>query len=106
MSICNLLLGLGQPNGVVAEVVHAVPLPQESISQDCEGSDGLGEVHRHEGADAGALNFEDIVVRGNGEVGTGQGEGKVWKGVSLVAFDCVLSIEGLLGTDFLVTKKC
>jgi hypothetical protein len=48
------------------------------------------------------LNFQDVVVGGDGEVGARQGEGQVWKRVTLIAFNGVLAIEAFLGANFLV----
>lgn len=85
-------------------VVHAVPLAQERVTQDGQGTNGLGEVHAHEAADAGALDLEDVVIGGNGEVVTGQGEGEVGQAVTLVTLDGVLASEALLGTNLLVQE--
>lgn len=96
------LFGLSQTHSVVAQVIHAVPLAEESVSQNREGSDGFREVHTHERADARALNLEDVVVGGDGEVVAGQGQGQVRQRVALVAFDGVLTVPGLRCTNFLV----
>lgn len=53
----HTLLGLSQTNRVVTKIIDAVPLPQESVSQDGKGTNRLGEVHPHKGADAGALDL-------------------------------------------------
>jgi hypothetical protein len=96
------LLGLGQTNGGVSEVVYGVPLPQESITENSQRADGLREVHTHEGGDAGALDFEDVVIGADGEVVAGKREGEVGQTVALVALNRVLAVEALLGTDLLV----
>lgn len=84
------------------------------IKQDLEGSSPITkdskrtgrsrEIHAHETADAGSLDFEDIVVGRDGEVVAAQSEADVWKRVTLVAFDSVLTVESPLGTDLLVEK--
>ena len=51
------LFGFGQPNCVVAKVIDAVPFAQERVTQNGQWADGLGEVHAHEAADAGALDL-------------------------------------------------
>lgn len=96
------LFGLGQSNGVVAQVVDAVPLAQECVTQDGQGPHGLGEVHAHEAADARARDLQDVVVGADGEVVAGEGEGHVRQRVTLLTLDGVLSGEGLLGTNLLV----
>lgn len=85
-------------------VVHAVPLAQECIAQDGQGTNGLGEVHSHEAADAGALNLEDVVIGADGEVVAGQGEGEVGQAITLIALHAVLTSEALLGTNLLVQE--
>lgn len=99
------LLSLGQANGVVAQVVHAVPFPEESVTQDGKRAHRLGEVHAHEGADAGALHLKDVVVRSDGEVVAAQVEGKVRQRGALVAVDRVLAGPRLLGTNLLVAGR-
>jgi len=98
----NRLLGLGQANGVVAQVVHAVPSPQEGVTEDSKRAHGLGEVHAHEGTDARALHLQDVVVRPDGEVVAGQGEGEVGQRRALLAVDRVLAGPRLLGSNLLV----
>lgn len=99
------LLGLGEADGTVAQVVDAVPLAKESISKDSERTDRLREVHAHEGADARSLDFQNVVESGDGEVVSTQGDGEVGKRVTLGAFDSVLTVPGFFGTDFLVPRK-
>lgn len=96
------LLSLGKTNAGSAQVIDRVPLPEESITQNGERTHGLGEVHAHEGGDAGALNLKDVVERANGEVVAGQRKGEVGQTVALVAVNGVLAVERLLGTDLLV----
>jgi hypothetical protein len=96
------LLGLGETNGGVAEVVYGVPLPQEGVAENSERAYGLGEVHTHEGRDARALDLKNVVVGADGEVVAGKREGKVGQTVALVALNRVLAVEALLGTDLLV----
>jgi hypothetical protein len=96
------LLGLGQTDSRVADVVNRVPLPQESVTKNGKGSYGLGEIHAEEGRDARTLDFEDVVERANGEVVAGEREGKVGQTVALVALNRVLAVEALLGADLLV----
>src|SRR5687768_4959853 len=96
------LLALGEPNFSLAEIIHTVPLSQESITEDGKRANWLGEVHAHETADARSLDFKDVVVGADGEVKAGEGEAEVGKRITLVALDGVLSIERLLGTNLLV----
>ena len=103
-SLVQYLFRLGQADGTVANVVHGVPLAQESVTQDGKRAHGLREVHAHEGADAGALDLKGVVVGADGEVVAAQGEGQVRQRVTLVTLDRVLSSEALGGTDLLVTK--
>ena len=98
------LLRLGKTNSVVAKVVDRVPLPQESITENDQGTGGLWDIQAHEGADAAALDLEDVVVRADGEVVAGESEGEIGKRVTLVALDGVLAVEALLGTDLLVEQ--
>lgn len=62
------------------------------------------EVHAHEAGNAAALDLEDVVIRSDGEVVSAKSEGQVGEAVALVTFDCVLAVEALLGTDFLVEE--
>lgn len=96
------LFGLAEADSAVAKVVHAVPLPQESITQNSQGAGGLREVHTHKGADAAARHLKDVVVRGNGEVVAAQGEGEVGQGGALVTVDRVLAGKALGSTNLLV----
>jgi hypothetical protein len=86
------LLGLGEADGAVAQVIDAVPLAKESISKDGERTDRLGEIHAHEGTDARSLDFQNVVESGDGEVVSTQGNGKVGKRVTLGAVDSVLTV--------------
>ncbi len=97
------LFGLGKPNAARTKVVDRVPLPQERITQDRKRSNRLGEVHSHERWDARALDFEDVVIWGDGEIMAGQRERKIRERATLWAVHGVLAIVRLLGTDFLVT---
>lgn len=96
------LLGLGQTNGVLAKVVNAVPLAQERVTKNGQRTNGLGEVHSHEAADAGALNLQDVVVGGDGEVVTAQSEGEVRQRITGGAVNGVLASEALRGTNLFV----
>ena len=97
-----ILLALGQANCIVAQIVHTIPLPQEGITKDCQGSNGLREIHAHEGADARALYLQDVVVRPDLEVITGEGECEIGETVALGAVNGVLAVEGLLRTNLFV----
>jgi hypothetical protein len=99
------LLRLSKTNGVVANIVDRVPLSEESISENGEGSHGLGEVHTHEGRDARSLDLKNVVKSTNGEVVSSEGEGEVGQTVTLVALNSVLSVESLLGTNLLVAAN-
>lgn len=96
------LFGLGKTDGVVAQVVDAVPTAQESITQNGQGTNGLREVHAHQRADAGALDLKDVVVGSDGEVVASQGEGEVGQTSALVTVDSVLAVPRLLGANLLV----
>jgi hypothetical protein len=98
------LLGLGETNGVVANIVDRVVFPEESVTENDQGASRLGDVEAHEGADAAALNLEDVIVRADGEVVPGKGEGEVGKRVTLLALDAVLAVVTLLGTNLLVEQ--
>lgn len=97
------LFGLGEANSAVVKVIHAVPFPQERVTQDSQRANGFGEIHADEGADAGALDLQGVVVGSDREVVATQGEGKIGQRRTLVTLDRVLAREALLGTDFLVT---
>lgn len=98
----NDLLALGETNGTLALVINAIPGSEEGITEDGERANGLGEIHSHEAADTGSLDFKDIVKGSDGEVVAGEGEGDIRKRVTLAAVERVLSVERFLGTDFLV----
>ena len=98
------LLRLGKTNRVVAEIVDGVPLPQKRITENGQRTSWLGDVKAHKGADAAALDLEDVVVGGDGEVVASESEGEVGKGVALIALNGVLTVEAFLGTDFLVEQ--
>ena len=78
---------------MVTQIVNAVPPSQESITKDGERANGLGEVHAHEAADAGTLDFQNIVVRADGEVVARKGDSEVRKVVTFGAVNCVLAVE-------------
>lgn len=86
------LFGLGKADGVVAQVVDAVPPAQESITQNGQRTNRLREVHAHQSADARTLNLEDVVVGSDGEVVASQGEGEVGQVGALVALNGVLAV--------------
>jgi hypothetical protein len=100
--VIETLLRPGKTNGVVTNIVDRVPLPEESISENGEGSYGLGEVHTHEGRDARSLDLKNVVKSTDGEVVSSEGEGEVGQTVTLVTLNSVLSVETLLGTNLLV----
>jgi hypothetical protein len=104
VSSSRRLLGLGKSNSVVANIVDGVPFPEECIAEDDKRASRLGDVEAHEGADAAALNLKDVVVRTDGEVVAGEGEGEVGEGVTLLALNGVLAVVTLLGTNLLVEK--
>jgi hypothetical protein len=99
------LFGLGQTNGVVANVVDTVPAAQEGVTQDSQGTHGLREVHTHEATDAGALDFKDVVVGANLEGVAGQGESEVGQRVPLSTVNGVLAVPALGGTNLLIPSK-
>lgn len=103
MIACRLF-GLGEADGTVAQVIDAVPSPEESIAQNGQGPHGLGEVHAHEGANAGTLDFENVVIRANGEVVASQSHGEVGQRVALRAVDSVLAVPRLRSTNLLVAE--
>lgn len=87
---------------MVAQVVDTVPLAQESVTQNGQRTHRLGEIHAHEAANAGALDLQNVVVSGDGEVVAAESESHVRQRVTLLTLDSVLSSERLLGTDLLV----
>lgn len=99
------LLSLSQTNSAIAQVIDAVPLPQERITQDGQRTHRLREVHSHEGADAGSLDLQSVVIRANGEVVAAQGESDVGQRGTLLTVNRVLAGEALLGTDLGVTSE-
>jgi hypothetical protein len=106
MSRAGGLLGLGQTDGGITQVVYRIPLPQESIAKNSKGTYGLREVHTHEGRDARALDLKNVVVGSNGEVVSGERKGEVGQTVTLVALNRVLAVEALLCTNLLVSVQC
>lgn len=103
---CAPLSGSRKANGRVAEIIDRVPLPEESITENGERTNGFGEVHAHEGRDTRTLDLENIVIRTDGEVVTGERKGEVGQTVALVALNCVLAVEALLGTNLFVAGRC
>lgn len=85
-------------------VVHAVPLAQERVTQNGQGTNGLGEVHAHEAADTRTLDLESVVEGTDSEVVAGESEGDVGQGATLITVHAVLASEALLGTDLLVQE--
>jgi hypothetical protein len=71
------LLGLGQTNSVVIQVVNAVPFSEESITKDSQWTNGFGEVHAHERTNARALDIKNVVAGADGEVMAAQGHGQI-----------------------------
>jgi len=98
------LLGLSKTDSIITQVIDRVVSSQECITQYGEGPYGLREVHTHEGANTRTLNFKNVVIGSDGEVVTSKGEGEIWERVALLAFNAVLSIESLLGSNFLVQE--
>lgn len=86
------LLGLGETDGTVAQVVDAVPLAEESITKDGKRTDRLREVHAHESANARSLDLQDVVESADGEVVSAQGDGEVGERVTLGTVDSVLTV--------------
>jgi hypothetical protein len=104
VSSSTRLLGLGETNGVVADIVDRVVFPEESVTEDNKGTSRLRDVEAHEGADAAALDLKDVVVGADGEVVAGKGEGEVREGVTLLALNAVLAVVTLLGTNLFVEQ--
>lgn len=96
------LFGLAKLDNIVAQVVNTVPLAQEGVAQDGQRACRSREVHAHEGADAGALHLQDVIVGGDAEVVTSQVEGEVRQTVPLRAVNRVLPGPALLSTNFTV----
>lgn len=86
------LLGLGETDGTVAQVVDAVPLAEESITKDSKRTDRLREVHAHESAYARSLDFQNVVESADGEVVSAQGDGEVGERVTLGTVDSILTV--------------
>lgn len=98
------LLGAGQTNGVLAEVIDRVVPSEESITKNNKRTNRLGEVHALEGRDTAAGNLKDVVGGGEAVVGSGEGEGNIGKGLALVTLNGVLAVVTLLGTNLLVQE--
>lgn len=62
----------------------------------------LGEIQAHERRDTGSLDLKDVVIRGDCEVITRQGEAHVGEGITFRALDGVLPVVRSLGTELLV----
>ncbi len=60
--------------------------------------------HSHKARDARTLNFQNIVEWGDKEVMSTESESQIGEAITLLAFNRVLSIVSLLGTNFLVEK--
>jgi len=103
-NISNHLLGLGETDSRVADIVNRIPPPEEGVSKDGKGTYGLREVHAEEGRDTRSLDLENVVVSTDGEVVASQSEGEVGQTVTLVALNGVLAVVGLLSTDLLVQE--
>ena len=58
--------------------------------------------HAEERRDAGALNFEDVVIRTDRKILTRESERHVGELISFRAFDSVLAVIAFLCADFLV----
>lgn len=99
------LLGFSKSYSSMAQIVHTVPLAQESVSENGERSDGLREVHSHKGTNAGSLNFQNVVEGGNGEVMSAQGNSKIRKRVTLGTVNRVLAVPRLGSSNLLVPKE-
>jgi hypothetical protein len=98
------LLGLGKGNAVRPEVVDRVIFPEESITKNDKRASRFRNIHAGERRDAGSTSLNNVVVRGDSEVGASEGESHVGEGIALVALEAVLTTEALLGTDFLVDE--
>ena len=85
------LLGLGKTDSTPAKVINTVPPSQESIAQNGQGANGLGEVHAHEGTNARAGDLKGVVERGDGEVVAAQDKADVRHRRALVAVNGVLA---------------
>lgn len=96
------LFGLGKTDLAVTKVIHAVPLAQERVSQNGQGSNGLREVHTHERAHAAALDFQGVVVGSDGEVVATQLKSEVRKRRALLTVNVVLAHKVLGSTNLLV----
>jgi hypothetical protein len=98
------LCSLGKTDGALAQVIDGVPLAQESITQNSQGTNRSREVHAHKGRDTASLDLEDVVVGANGKVVTTELEADVGKAVTDRAVDGVLAVEALLGANLLVQE--
>lgn len=83
-------------------MVCGVVAPEKRVAENGQRTNRLGEVHTHERRDARALNLKNVVKGADSEVITTEREGKVGQAVALVTLYSVLTIEALLGADFLV----
>lgn len=87
---------------MIAHIVDGVPSPQEGIAKDSQGANRFGEIHSHEGRNATSLYLEDIIVRADGEVMTGESKGDIGESVACAAINGVLSRPRFLGAEFFV----
>jgi hypothetical protein len=106
ISRARSLLGPCETDSRVAHVVHRVPLPEESVTENSKRTGRLREVHSHESRDARSLDLKNVIVRVDGEVVASERESKVGQTVALAALDRVLTVEALLGTNLLVAVPC
>ncbi len=93
------LLGPGETDSTLLEVVDAVVAAEEGIAENGERTNGLRHVEGSKGRDAAATKLQDVVASGQGVVGAGQGKGDIGERVALRAVNGVLATEALLGAN-------
>jgi hypothetical protein len=99
------LLGFSKTNGIIAKVINAIPSPEEGVSENSKGTNGLGKIHAHKSADAITLHVQNIVIWADGEAVATKVEGKVGKTITFRAINGVLAAPRLCSTNLLVTTS-
>lgn len=94
------LLGLGNANLVLAQVVDGVPRPKEGIAQNT--SQVSRQLHAHECRDAGTAGLDGVVIGADGEVVASKTECDIRQRVASVALKSVGSTVTLLRANLLV----
>lgn len=86
------LLGLGETDGISAEVIDRVVLSEESVTDDPERTDRGGDIHTGERGDARSTSVQDVVLTLERVVFTSKLEVEFGKFGNGVAVDSVLAV--------------